>query len=258
MFKWLKPARPGRAHGPDSVRMLAERAEQCAAQDRLDEAIEAYGEALSLRPDYAELHANLGALHRRKGNSGPAEACYREAIRLRPDFHVPHFNLGNLLREQRRLAEAEAGYRAALACKPDVAAIHHNLGEVLRDQGRFGEAMACYKRALLVAPEYQPSRWHRTLLALLTGDFRQGLAEYGYRWKLAGAEQPRDFVQPLWLGDGDPSGRTILLHAEKGFGDTIQFVRYVDRVAALGARVVLEVPAPLMPLMASYPAAAQW
>ncbi len=238
---------------PDYAQAHLDMGEVLSGQGDLDAAIIAFRAAASLLPDYAELHSNLGTLYRKRGHAGQAEACYREAIKLKPDFYAAHFNLGNLLLNQGRLSEAEVCYQAAIACKPDLVAAHHNLGDVLKDQGRFDEAMSCYERALTVSPDYPASRWHQTMLSLLTGDLQRGLPGYEYRWKLAKEEQPRDFTQPLWLGDADIRGKTILLYAEKGFGDTLQFVRYAAQVAALGAKVILEVQAPLKSLLSAYP-----
>ena len=238
---------------PDQAQSHLDMGEVLSEQGNLDEAIIAYKAAASLLPDYAELHSNLGTLYRKRGHAGQAEACYRKAIELKPDFHAAHFNLGNLLRNQGRLPETEACYQAAIACNPDLVAAHHNLGDVLKDQGRFDEAMSCYERALTVAPDYPASRWHQTMLSLLTGDLQRGLPGYEYRWQLVKEEQPRNLKQPLWLGDADIRGKAILLYAEKGFGDTLQFVRYAGQVAALGARVLLEVQAPLKSLLSAYP-----
>ncbi|MBI4989029.1 MAG: tetratricopeptide repeat protein [Rhodocyclales bacterium] len=227
--------------------------ELLSSQGNLDAAIRAYRAALAVRSDYAELHSNLGAIYRKRGLSDQAEACYREAIKLKPDFYVAHFNLGNLLRNRGKLAEAEACYRDALGSNPDLIQAHHNLGDTLKDMGRFDEAFSCYDRSLALAPDYPVSIWHRTMLWLLTGDFQHGLPGYEYRWKLLNEEKPRHFTQPLWLGDADIRGKTILLYAEKGFGDTIQFVRYASRVAALGAKVILEIQPQLKSLLSAYP-----
>lgn len=240
---------------PDLVQAHLDMGELLSEQGDLDEAIGAYKAALSLRPDLAELHSNLGTLYRKRGRPELAEECYRESIRLKPDFYASHFNLGNLLRTLGRLSEAESCYQAALACNPELVAAHHNYGDVLKDQGRFEEAMSCYERALAIAPDYPVSNWHRTMLTLLIGDFQRGLPGYEYRWRLANEEKPRNFAQPLWLGDADIRGKTILLYAEKGFGDTIQFVRYVNQVKALGAKVILEVQVPLISLLSAYPEA---
>ena len=95
-----------------------------------------------------------------------------------------------------------------------------------------------------------PAHWTAAFVSLSLGDFARGWREYEWRWHdSAFAGEVRSFAQPLWLGNADLAGRTILLHAEQGFGDTIQFCRYAPMVRALGARVVLEAPAPLLLLL---------
>jgi len=118
--------------------------------------------------------------------------------------------------------------------------------------------LASYDRALAVRPNYAEARWNMSLVQLLTGDFYGGWREYEWRWKNKGLELfKRDFAQPLWLGETEIEGKTILLHSEQGFGDTIQFSRYVPLIAARGARVLLEVPAPLKDLVVSLAGVAQ-
>jgi hypothetical protein len=115
---------------------------------------------------------------------------------------------------------------------------------------RFAEALASYGKALALKPDHAEAHWNEALLRLLTGDFSCGWAKYEWRWKneSLGASK-RDFSQPLWLGADAIEGKTVLLHSEQGFGDTIQFCRYVPLVAARGARVILEVQRPLQELM---------
>ena len=110
--------------------------------------------------------------------------------------------------------------------------------------------MRHYSRSLRSDPGYAESHWNESLCRLLVGDFRQGWQKYEWRWKTEQLGQRRDFSQPLWLGKESIVGKTVLLHAEQGFGDTLQFCRYAGMVAALGARVVLEVQPPLKLLLA--------
>jgi tetratricopeptide (TPR) repeat protein len=135
-----------------------------------------------------------------------------------------------------------------LQIKPDSTNAMVNRGNALRYLGRFDEAIASFDRALAIEPELAEAHWNKGLLLLSRGDFENGLAEYEWRWRREDEFKPRDFAQPQWQG-GDLAGKTILLHAEQGFGDSIQFLRYVPLVVAKGARVVLELPDALMPLV---------
>jgi tetratricopeptide (TPR) repeat protein len=218
-------------------------------QGKLDEAIVCYRRALELEPDSADAHNNLGVALNDQGNPQEAAASCRRALELQPDFADAHSNLGNALRDQGKLDEAVACYRRVLDLKPNVADVHFNLGNALKDQGQWDEAMVCYRRALELKPDFANARLNHSLLSLLTGDFEHGWAEYQWRWKTTQCP-PRDFSQAPW--DGQPlEGRTILLHAEQGLGDTIQFVRYAALVKQRGGVVVLECQRPLLSLLTS-------
>ncbi len=216
-------------------------------QGEVDEAVACYRRALELKPDFAIVHHNLGVALKGQGKLDEAVACYRRALELEPNYAKAHGNLGIALNEQGKLDEAVACHRRALELKPDFAEIHNNLGVALKDQGKLDEAVACYRRALELKSDYADAHVNLSLL-LLTGDFQRGWAEYQWRWKTKQCP-PRDFSQAPW--DGQPlEGRTILLHAEQGFGDTIQFIRYASLVKQAGASVLVECQKPLVRLLA--------
>jgi tetratricopeptide (TPR) repeat protein len=261
--------------------------------DKPQEAIECYRRAVALRPDFAEAHSNLGAALQQQGQSEEATACCRRAIALQPGHAEAHNNLGNVLKQRGRLDEAIVCYRRALKSRPDFAegyynlavtfhergeleeaatcyrqalALHadnavayNNLGNIRREQGKLDEAAACYRQALaLTTPNVAEARWNLSLILLLTGDFERGWPEYEWRWQSHEWHRqchelpPREFSQPLWDG-ADLEGKTILIHAEQGLGDTIQFVRYVPLVKQRGANVVLECQQQLLPLLSGFP-----
>ncbi len=219
---------------------------------RLAEAEASHREALRLWPGYPEAHSNLGATLRERGRLAEAEASCREALRLRPDFSGAHGNLGNVLRDLGRLTEAEASYREALRLRPNSAEAHNNLGAALHALGRTAKAEASYREALRRQPDYPDAHNNLGHTLLLAGQLQEGWNECEWRWQtrhLSGAA--RNFPAPQW--SGEPIGdRVILLHAEQGFGDTLQFCRYVPLIAA-GARTILEVQAPLVRLLSRLP-----
>ena len=183
---------------------------------RLDEALRSYDRALALKPDYVEALTNRGVV----------------------------------LADLKRSDEALQSYDRALALKPDDVEALYNRGTTLNGLQRHDEALEYYDRALALKPEHAQAHWNRALCSLQLGDFASGWAEYEWRWRRNRPENAkREFRQPLWLGIEPLAGKTILLHAEQGLGDTLQFCRYVRPVAALGARVVLEVQPPLLPLL---------
>jgi Flp pilus assembly protein TadD len=214
-----------------------------------EEAIACYQQALHLKPDYAPAWGNLGAALRDAGRNRDAINCYRQALRCRPGAPDVLNNLGNALRAQDEPIAAIACFRAALRRSPANAGIQANLGSVLREVGRLDEAVETLERAIQLQPDYAEAHWDLAFARLLQGDFTSGFAEYEWRWRRTDFP-PRHFTAPLWRGE-NLAGRTLLVHAEQGAGDAIQFVRFASLVAELGARVVLECPRALVALFES-------
>jgi tetratricopeptide (TPR) repeat protein len=218
-------------------------------QQRLEEAIACYRLAIELDPDFPEAHLNLGAALQEQGLLEAAIACYRRAIELDPDDSDAHNNLGNALAEQGQLDEAVTSLHRALDLHPDDPEEHNNLGIALQEEGQLHEAVASYRRAIDLNPDY-PEAHHNLAMALLAlGDMAAGWEEYEWRWETALMLPAwRNFAQPQWRGEA-AEGRTLLVHAEQGLGDTMQFCRYAPLAAASGLRVVMEVPKPLVRLL---------
>lgn len=256
-----------------------------AAQGRHDEAIAAYRRAIAFKPLFAEAHNNLGIALRQQGQVEAAVAScreaarlrpelpearnnlgsaleelgrydeaiesLREALRLRPDFAKAHNNLGIAFWYKGQFTEADASYRRAIELMPEMAEAHNNLGNVLRDQGRWDDAQICYRQAQDLKPNYADPHWNQALVWLLQGDFARGWNEYEWRWQLKSLK-PRQYGPPAWDGSS-LAGRTILLAAEQGLGDTIQFIRYAPLIKQRGATVFAEVQKPLRPLLSTMP-----
>jgi Tfp pilus assembly protein PilF len=214
--------------------------------------------ALKINPKAASAHNNRGSALKELKRFDEALASYDNALALKPDFAEAFNNRGIALKELKRFDEALASYDKALALKPDYAEAFNNRGIALQELKRFDEALASYDKALALKPDYAEAHWNEALLRLLTGDFSRGWAKYEWRWRNESlALSTRNFSQPLWLGAAAIDGKTILLHSEQGFGDTIQFCRYVPLVAARCARVILEVERPLQKLMTNLAGATQ-
>lgn len=215
------------------------------------EAVHRYRHALQLKPDYAEAHYNLGNALKALDRLDEAVTCYRQAIGFSPQFTPAHLNLGIALSAQGKPDEAAVSYRAAVRLDPNSPKAHNNLGLALVQQNQLEEALACYERSLNLQPDFADAHYNRALALLVRGDFERGWAEYEWRWRLA--EIPaRSFPKPRWDGSS-LEGRTVLLHAEQGLGDTIQFVRYAALVQRRGGRVLLECPPALIPLLSTCP-----
>jgi hypothetical protein len=166
-----------------------------------------------------------------------------------PDYLDARYNLGNALKELGRLDEAIVCYRFALCLKPDDAATHCSLGNALMKQGYPHEAIARNHKALWLNPELAEAHNDLGILYLLMGWLDIGWPEYEWRWRSKHlVKHRREFDAPRW--NGEPlDGRTILLYAEQGMGDALQFCRYL-RMLATQARVVLEIPRSLIKLLA--------
>ena len=219
---------------------------------RFEEAIASYQTAISFKPDFAEAHFNWGNALQSLRRYAMAIATYDQAIALRADYADAYTNRGNALKELDRFTEAIESYASAIAAKPDHIEAHMNQGVAHYECLEIEKALACYDRSLQIQADYAEAQWNKALALLLSGDLENGLQLHESRWRRSTfTSKRRDFKQPLWLGDASLQGKTILLHAEQGLGDTIQFCRYCEAVQALGATVLLEVQAPLVGLLAS-------
>jgi len=220
---------------------------------RYEEALQSCKAALALRPQSGEAMDNYACCLVGLNRYDEAFAAFDEALRLAPHMVAAHNDRSNALFRLGRYEDALAGYDAAIRIAPQSAEAHSSKGSVLQLLGRQEEAAACYDEAIRVQPDSAFAQFNKAVQLLLLGDFVQGWPLYESRWRKPDQRGNRYFAEPLWLGKQPISGKTILLHAEQGLGDTIQFCRYVPMVEALGAQVIFEVPSTLMTLMQSLP-----
>jgi tetratricopeptide (TPR) repeat protein len=253
-------------------------------QGRNIEALQLIAAALNAAPRSADIRNNLGLVLGALGQHQEALACFDEVLAHQRQHLNALFNRATTLVRLKRYEDALAAYERLLARKPDHLAALNECGGLNARLGRPEAALACYERALAVAPSLpelhinkgtalramncdeealasfaaavaiDPQRaeahWNASLVRLRRGEFAAGWRDYEWRWRKADwADKRRDFSAPRWLGEEPLAGRTILLHAEQGFGDTLQFVRYVPLVAERGATVVLEVQPELKGLL---------
>lgn len=222
------------------------RASALLALQRATEAEAACRQALRLKRNSAEAYQTLGHALSDLGRPLEAADAYREALRLNPSLPDLHNSLGLVLHEASRLAEAVEMLRTALRKTPGDPAVASNLAGALKDLGRLDEAEALYRDLLQRNPNDALAHYNLGLLLLVAGRFEEAWPEWEWRFRADPALAQR-FDRPLWAG-GPLEGRTLLVHAEQGMGDMLQFARYVPRLPKDG-RVVLEVHRPLVPLL---------
>jgi tetratricopeptide (TPR) repeat protein len=270
---------------PDQAELWFRMGEMLQQEKRTEEAILSFDQALKLKPDYREA-ANAGGLlyfeakrfeeaaarFIRSTEIDPSQGgafnfvsrcqwrlrLFDEALangnkahQLSPDSPEITKNVGLILQKLDRHEEAMVWFDRALALRPDFPSALNDRSTSLFALRRVDEAFADLSRAIALDPDCADYHWNRALLRLLIGDFDAGwpAREWGRKCALVGFVD-RKFTQPHWFGDGPIEGKTILLHSDEGLGDTIQYSRYAAKVAELGARVILEVEAPLHPLLA--------
>jgi tetratricopeptide (TPR) repeat protein len=258
--------------------------------DRCFEAADHCRRAIQLRPDYVEAYNNLGLALQGQGQLAEAQAQFEHALRLKPGFGEGYLNLGNVLRfagrrteairvlqhlvrlsphsssaysslgaalfDDQQLDVAVEAFREALRLDTTNAEAIANLGSALGHQGHFDQAIQYSTEALRLRPNDPMAHWNRALFWMATGDFEQGLPEMEWRLAYMPKRLKRDFTEDHWIGD-DLSGRTILLHAEGGFGDALQMVRYVPMVQQRGGRVLVECHSEVKSLLRTVPGVSQ-
>jgi Flp pilus assembly protein TadD len=273
------------AQPPASADRCRQAAIALQKQGRIDQAIRLYQRGLALNPSDASAYRCLGTAYKSRKQFDLAAACFRRAVELCPAFPEAWNNLGNTLTEQRDDNAAASCFERAFTVQPQFAGAHFNfaqalgrlgrfdeaitacrratdlsprsaefyngLGMALYDARRIDEAIAAYDQAIALRPNFAPARYNRSHAWLLLGDYTRGWPEYEWRWKLETVSPP-SFAQPRWDGTHQPAG-TILLDAEQGLGDTLQFVRYVPLVKERVGRVVLRCQKPLVRLLSALP-----
>jgi tetratricopeptide (TPR) repeat protein len=218
----------------------------------LDEAIEVYRQAIGLQPDFAMAHLNIGVALKEQGNFEAAVLAYRRALAIRPDYDLAHANLAAVLLEMNESALAVEACRQAVAINPGMTVGYCNLGAAFKALNRLDEAENAYRQAIATNPDFPEGHFCLAQILLLQGRYPAGWAEYEWRWKLKEYSWLENlhgvFAQPVWAGER-LAGKTILVYAEQGFGDTIQFARYLPLLRRQGATVVLAVQPPLTELL---------
>jgi tetratricopeptide (TPR) repeat protein len=233
---------------PRNIEAMGNRGDILLTLRRPAEALACFDTVLSMSPQHPGARANhgvaLAALNRRE------EALIDfETVATSAPNPMTLFNYGTTLAALNRHPQAVIAFDHALSIDSNHVGALNGRGASLNALNRHVEAIASFDRALALDPNHADAHFNKALSLLAIGDYRQGLPEYEWRWKRSGAPVPQNFGRPLWRGEYPLQHRTILLHAEQGIGDTIQFVRYAILLVRSGAKVILEVHRPLEPLL---------
>ncbi|MSP79855.1 MAG: tetratricopeptide repeat protein [Rhodospirillales bacterium] len=216
---------------------------------RFNEATACHERVVGIMPGSAEAFSNLGTTYAAWGKFDAAILALEKADALNPENAEIVFNLGNAFLAADRPQEAEAALRRAIEQSPAHARARINLGNALKDQGRLEDAVVAFRTALVLAPEDAEAHWNLGLALLASGNYADGWREYEWRRRIPGFAMRR-FQIPAW--DGAALGeRTLLVHAEQGLGDTLQFIRYVTQIEAPSDQIVLLCPQRLKPFLTS-------
>jgi tetratricopeptide (TPR) repeat protein len=206
--------------------------------DKHAEAIAIYKRGLEIDNNNADLHFRLGSVYKHKDMFEEAINELRIATEKNRENLVYKLELANTLHLIDGSEEAAKLYQTILEQNPKNHHVLYNLGYTVKKMGYIDEALEIYNKVLEMEPDYALARFSRSLIYLILGDWKHGWQEYEWRWA-AYDESPKKFDAPVWDGS-DIRGKRILLYAEQGLGDTIQFIRYAELVKDLGAYVIVE------------------
>jgi Flp pilus assembly protein TadD/ADP-heptose:LPS heptosyltransferase len=214
---------------------------------RLEEAEQCFVDAKDANPRFAEAHHDLGVVLARGKRLTEAVAMFREALEQKPKFGSAHNNLGLAHLELGKSEDAVFHFREALKHGNNKAETHNNLGVGLMQLAKPHEAIESYRQAAKIRPDYPEAHVNMARAMLLLGDYKRGWREYEWRLRCKSYER-REFRKPRWAGTSRP-GERVLLHAEQGLGDTLQFIRFAPIVQQSGAKVLVECQPSLAPLL---------
>ncbi|MGL5510899.1 MAG: tetratricopeptide repeat protein, partial [Microcoleaceae cyanobacterium] len=225
------------------------------AVGRISDAIAIYQQIIQQQPTTARHYYNIGTAYQNSKQYNEAVTAYEKAIELDPQTTGVYNNLGNTFRSMGRLTEAIATYEQGMQIDPNFAKLYNNKGCTLLDLADPQGAIACFRLSLEKDPNYTEAHSNLGMTLLSTGEWQEGWREYEWRKKFPGYEPPK-YPQPVWQGE-DLTGKTILLVPEQGFGDNIQFIRYVPELIAKGGRVMVQCYPALQRLWQQIPGIAQ-
>lgn len=234
---------------PESAEVRVEYAQSMVACGQFLDAKRVLHDVIARWPANAPAYFNLGIVEGEHGSLALGMEYARMAIEMDGAMYLAHNYQGTLLERKNAWREAEEAYRQAITLSPRFAEAHSNLGNLLARELRLDEAERYYREAIRLKPDLVEAHHNLGLLLLLDARFENAWNEYEWRWKTTeGKRHVRAFSKPEWRGE-NVAGKRLLVHAEQGYGDSIQFVRYMEQLRAQGAEIFFEAPPPLRRLM---------
>lgn len=205
---------------------------------------------LQAKPDSESTHNLRGNILLDLGRAGEAVYSYQQAIELQNTYAKAHGNLGIAYLSLAKYHEALASFDRALQLDSNLTGMRNNRANALQNLHRFDEAIAVYDEILLQTPGDSVVAANKGMLCLLLGRFAEGWPLYEARWRNTTMSIHKELsAYPVWDGTESLHGKTIILHPEQGYGDTIQFSRYARVLAKSAEKVYLVVNQPLLRLM---------
>jgi tetratricopeptide (TPR) repeat protein len=242
---------------PQNIFLLVKAGELSLMLDMHDGAVAYFQKALTIDPDDSDAKNGLAFALNKLGisnlNSGSikdAILTLSEAVELAPDNWELHYNLGNVFLKSDQFQEAKTAFEHSIKLNQSSVEAYSNYGISCERLGLYNKALNAYRRALDICPTHSDTLFNKSLLLLKQGNYKDGFRLYEERWNTKAFEKhKRKFTAPLWLGEQNLDNKTILLHAEQGLGDTIQFVRFCQWLNRYKVKIFLQCPAPLIELV---------
>ena len=237
---------------PDYAKAHHNRGSVLASLDRVGEALASFMRAILHEPKYVDAYISRAHLLFHCGDAAGAVADFSMAIELGADTAEIYYGRGLAFYEMSLIEDAEGDFRRAVSLQPDFAAAYNNLGVVQKELQRLDQAMKSYDLSISLDPINPSPAFNKALCQLLAGNYVEGWAGYEKRLELPTANPSNSALPGIrWSGAQCLENKTILLYAEQGLGDTIQFCRYIPMVTALGAKIILQVQWPLRRLLST-------
>ncbi|KPA12382.1 TPR repeat containing protein, partial [Candidatus Magnetomorum sp. HK-1] len=222
----------------DRADQLNEKGIQLLGKGQPDKALACFENAVKLDNQHAHAFCNIGRIYYEKGQWERAVEYFQKSISISPNLPETYSNMGLALHRLYHMDEAISAYQKALTINPEYAIACHNMAFTLEKMGRLDESIKWYERAISIHPNYSHAHSNLGITLLLSGDYQRGFPEYEWRLKRPDLEN-REFESIQWDGRPFPQKR-LLLYPEQGYGDVIQFIRYLPEIKQRGGTIILE------------------